>query len=47
MSPTALSFLLQEKGQGRKECLDAFGASCRADRVVRPYEIREAIEAFP
>ena len=28
MSPTALSFLLQEKRQRRKECLDAFGASC-------------------
>ena len=28
VSPTALSFLSQEKRQGRKECLDAVGACC-------------------
>ena len=28
LSPTAPSFLSQEKRWGRKECLDAFGAFC-------------------
>ena len=28
MPPAALSFLSQEKRQGRKECWDAFGACC-------------------
>ena len=28
VSPTAISFLSQEKRYGRKECLDAFGACC-------------------